>query len=31
MAIDVFTVRNGKLATAYHVENWMTALQQLKN
>lgn len=30
MAIDVFTVRNGKLATAYHVENWMTALQQLK-
>jgi len=31
MAIDVFTVRNGKLASAYHVENWMTALQQLKN
>ncbi len=30
MAIDVFTVRNGKLATAYHIENWMTALQQLK-
>ena len=30
MAIDVFTVRNGKLASAYHVENWMTALQQLK-
>ena len=29
MAIDVFTVKNGKLATAYHVENWMTALQQI--
>jgi predicted SnoaL-like aldol condensation-catalyzing enzyme len=29
MAIDVFTVRNGKLASAYHVENWMTALQQI--
>jgi len=29
MAIDMFTVRNGKLATAYHVENWMTALQQI--
>jgi len=30
MAIDVFTVRNGKLASAYHVENWMTALQQIR-
>jgi len=30
MAIDVFTVRNGKLASAYHVENWMTALQQTR-
>ena len=29
MAIDVFTVKNGKLASAYHVENWMTALQQI--
>jgi predicted ester cyclase len=29
MAIDVFTVTNGKLASAYHVENWMTALQQI--
>jgi hypothetical protein len=25
----VFTVKNGKLASAYHVENWMTALQQI--
>lgn len=30
MAIDIFTVRNGKLSSAYHVENWMTALQQIK-
>jgi predicted SnoaL-like aldol condensation-catalyzing enzyme len=29
MAIDVFTVKNSKLASAYHVENWMTALQQI--
>jgi predicted SnoaL-like aldol condensation-catalyzing enzyme len=30
MAVDVFTVRNGKLSSAYHVENWMTALQQIQ-
>ena len=29
MALDLFTVKNGKLASAYHVENWMTALQQI--
>jgi predicted SnoaL-like aldol condensation-catalyzing enzyme/ketosteroid isomerase-like protein len=29
MAIDIFTVRNGKLANAYHVENWVGALQQM--
>jgi predicted ester cyclase len=29
MAIDIFTVKNGKLAYAYHVENWMTPLQQI--
>jgi predicted SnoaL-like aldol condensation-catalyzing enzyme/predicted ester cyclase len=29
MAIDIFTVKNGKLASSYHVENWMTALQQI--
>ena len=29
MAIDLFTVRNGKLASAYHVENWVGALEQL--
>ena len=29
MAVDIFTVENGKLASCYHVENWMTALQQI--
>ena len=29
MAIDIFTVRAGKLASAYHIENWMTALEQM--
>lgn len=29
MAIDIFTVKEGKLTSAYHVENWMTALQQI--
>ena len=29
MAIDQFTVRNGKLVSAYHVENWVGALQQI--
>ena len=29
MSIDVFTVKDGKLASAYHVENWIGALQQI--
>jgi predicted SnoaL-like aldol condensation-catalyzing enzyme/predicted ester cyclase len=29
MSIDVFTVKRGKLASAYHVENWVGALQQI--
>jgi len=29
MALDIFTVKNGKLASAYHVENWIAALQQI--
>jgi len=29
MSIDIFTVKNGKLGSAYHVENWMTALEQI--
>jgi hypothetical protein len=27
MSIDLFTVKNGKLASAYHIENWITPLQ----
>jgi predicted ester cyclase len=30
MAIDMFTVKNGKLASAYHVENWVGALEQIR-
>jgi hypothetical protein len=31
MAIDLFTVEEGKLASAYHIENWMAALQQINS
>jgi predicted SnoaL-like aldol condensation-catalyzing enzyme/predicted ester cyclase len=30
MALDLFTVKDGKLASAYHVENWVDALQQIQ-
>lgn len=30
MAIDVHTVQDGKLAQVFHVEDWATALRQLK-
>ena len=30
MSIDIFTLKNGRLATAYHVENWLGALQQIR-
>ena len=30
ISIDMFTVRDSKLATAYHVENWMAATEQIK-
>ena len=30
MTIDIHTVRDGKLAVAYHVEDWAGALRQLK-
>jgi predicted ester cyclase len=30
ISIDMFTVRDGKLATAYHVENWGGALDQIR-
>jgi predicted SnoaL-like aldol condensation-catalyzing enzyme/predicted ester cyclase len=30
IAVDVFTVRGDKLAVAYHVENWVGAMQQIR-
>ena len=30
MALDVFTVRGDKLAAAFHVENWVGAVQQIQ-
>jgi predicted SnoaL-like aldol condensation-catalyzing enzyme len=30
MAIDLFTVKDGKLASAYHVENWLGAFEQVR-
>ena len=29
MTIDIHTVRDGKLVTAHHVEDWAQALRQL--
>ena len=30
MAIDIQTVRDGKIARTYHLENWLSALGQLR-
>ena len=30
ISLDVFTVVDGKLSTAYHVENWEAAVEQIK-
>ena len=30
ISIDTFTVAHGKLSTAYHVENWVAAIEQVK-
>ena len=30
MATGIFTVKNKRLARAYHIENWMTALLQIQ-
>jgi ketosteroid isomerase-like protein len=30
MAIDIQTIRDGKIARTYHVENWLSALGQLR-
>jgi predicted ester cyclase len=30
MAIDIQTIRDGKIAKTYHMENWLSALAQLR-
>ncbi len=30
MSIDILTIKNGKLIKAYHIEDWATAMKQLK-
>lgn len=30
ISLDIFTVKNGKLSSAYHVENWAGAISQVK-
>jgi predicted ester cyclase len=31
MTIDIHTVDNGELTTVYHLEDWVTAMKQLKS
>ncbi len=31
MAIDIQTIREGKIARTYHLENWLSALRQLRD
>jgi hypothetical protein len=30
MAIDIQTIRDGKIARTHHMENWLSALNQLR-
>lgn len=30
MTIDILTVRDGKISHAYHMENWLSALNQIR-
>jgi hypothetical protein len=30
MTIDIHTIENGKLASVHHLEDWPTAMRQLK-
>jgi predicted ester cyclase len=30
MAVDIQTIRDGKIAKTYHMENWLSALNQLR-
>jgi ketosteroid isomerase-like protein len=31
MAIDIQTIKDGKIAKTFHIENWLSALGQLRN
>ena len=31
MAIDIQTIRDGKIARTYHLENWLSAVRQLRD
>jgi predicted ester cyclase len=30
MAVDIQTIRDGKIAKTYHMENWLSALNRLR-
>ena len=30
MAVDIQTIREGKIAKTYHMENWLSAIGQLR-
>jgi hypothetical protein len=30
MTIDIHSIENGKITQVYHLEDWATAIQQLK-
>jgi predicted ester cyclase len=30
MAVDIQTIRDGKIAKTYHMENWLSAIGQLR-
>ena len=30
MAVDIQTVRDGKIAKTFHMENWLSAIGQLR-
>ncbi len=30
MAVDIQTIRDGRIATTYHMENWLSAIGQLR-
>jgi predicted ester cyclase len=30
MAVDIQTIRDGKIAKTYHLENWLSAIGQLR-